>query len=210
VEHGVALPTRARRRLNGVTRMTTNGNWFIALPVSATAAPPQLDDLPRVLERFAVSDLHVTIAFLGRIDAATAWGAWHSASRIEAGPIRAHARGRLTLGSPRRPSACGLELDDDAGRIAAIIERHRDALRAVVGLPPEDRDALPHVTLGRVPRKRRLEGKAAVKSWVARGDAEAWRTTLDRIGLYTRASDRRSRYFARVAERPLGERAPPS
>lgn len=156
--------------------------------------------LPAGLRRFCPEDLHITLAFLGAVDEATAWAAWHAAPQPPAGGFAVAARGWRALGPPQRPSAYGLIVDEANDTLAAWIAQHRDAIRAAAGLEAERRPALPHVTLGRPPRRGGQAIRERAERWLAAAAVPDWQFRLDRLALYTWSNDRRSRLFARVAE----------
>lgn len=176
-------------------------NWFVALPVPRDSrADTVLTQLPAGLRRFSPEDLHITLAFLGTVDEATAWAAWHAAPYPPAEGFAVAARSWRALGPPQRPSAYGLIVDEANDTLAAWIAQHRDAIRAAAGLEAERRPALPHVTLGRPPRRGGQAIRERIEHWLAAAAVPDWQFRLDRLALYTWSNDRRSRLFARVAE----------
>lgn len=178
-------------------------NWFIALPVPADRFPPEsLSDLPPGLARFHPDDLHVTLAFLGPVDASRALAAWCAATLLPMPDFRVGIVTARALGAPTRPSAYGLVVDDADGRLARYIDAHRDRLRLAAEVPAEDRPALPHVTLARPPRQGGAVIRQRAEQWLATYRPPAVDLHLDRLALYTRAHDRRQRRFRRVAEYP--------
>lgn len=176
-------------------------NWFIGLPVRAAQLPiATLDTLPPDLRRFHPGDLHVTVAFLGPVDEATALAAWGSADWSGQAPLHARTGARAALGPPRRPSAFGLEIGDDTGAVAAFVRRWRDHLLAAAGRPPERRPVRPHVTLA---RPRRRGDTIRVREWLAAPPTPT-PLTLDRIALYTRAPRQSEQRFHIVRSREFG------
>ncbi len=177
-------------------------NWFIAWPIDAMALAPSLrEGLPAGLRRVAEADLHITLAFLGAVGAEHADRAWRRALTLPCPVFRVEPLRLAALGNPRRPSAYGMVLDDDAGRLTAFIGEHRDALRAAAGVEPESRPALPHLTLARPPRSAGPAIRQRASAWLERTDIPAITLQLDRFVLYTRAPDQRASRFLRVAER---------
>lgn len=176
----------------------TVANWFIALPFPAGALPVgELDALPPGTRRFHPDDLHVTVAFLGAVDRATALAAWAAADWSPEPALQASSGRRATFGPRNRPSAFGLEFEDPRCELRAFIGRWRDRLRAAADLPPEQRVVRPHVTLGRPPR--RGGDTIGVREWLASGHGIAV-VTLDRVALYTRADPLGDRRFDRRRE----------
>lgn len=192
-------------RPTGTERDVVPPNWFIALPLDARELPPgELDALPPGSRRFHPGDLHVTVAFLGPVDRDTALHAWSAADWASQSPLHAVTGPRATFGSPRRPSAYGLELEDSGRDLHAFIESWRDHLLAAADRPPETRAVWPHVTLGRPPRR----GGDTIhpREWLA-SSPEATPLTLDRIALYTRADPGDDRRFSMRRECGLGRQA---
>lgn len=182
----------------------TRPNWFIGLPV---ATNPALEDLrtslPAGLRRFHPDDLHITLAFFGAVGESTARQAWRAANGIAVGAFHVRARRLVALGRPSRPSAYGVELDDDWSSLAGFIDQQRNPLRVAAGLVVEDRPALPHMTIARPPRRCGPAIRERADRWMTGTRLPAMTFTLDRLALYTWSRDRRIRQFARVAERGL-------
>jgi 2'-5' RNA ligase len=172
-------------------------NWFVALSVAIDrpleAAPPRVTVLdPR--------DHHVTVAFLGAVGESAALDGWH-ATTIALAPTRVTLGEILALGSPRRPSAITVHLDDRA--LQQAIRACRDAITDAAGARRDDREALPHVTIARIsPRASRSERDAAL-DWAHELGLSGRYTRIDRIALYTRASERGPRRYRIALERPL-------
>lgn len=186
--------------------MTARPNWFIALPVDAGAVPVEwLATIPAGLQRFHPDDLHVTVAFLGAVDEHAAHRAWAGIGTPAGLPLWPRPRRVRAFGRPERPSAYGLEVDDDRGSVAAFIGEYRDGLRAAAGLEAETRTPVPHVTLARPPRRAGAAIHGRARRWLARAEVPDVIFTLDRLALYTRSRDRREGLFVRVAERAVGD-----
>lgn len=181
-------------------------NWFIALPVRPDDVPEDLRaTLPAGLHRFLPDDLHVTIAFFGAVGKSSAYNAWAAACSLAAPVFNVRVRRLVALGRKDRPSAYGIELDDAHRTLARFIDDHRNQLRAAAGLEAENRPALPHLTLARPPRRCGPAIHERARRWLTESPVPDAAFTLDRLALYTWATDRRQRLFARVEERVLGE-----
>lgn len=186
--------------------MSGRPNWFIGFPVKADALPAGvLESLPAGLRRFHPDDLHVTLAFLGPVEAARAKKAWREAIALPARPFTVWSGVPAAFGSPRRPSAYGLDLNDPSGELIAFLKTHRDRLREIAGQAPERHSVRPHVTLGRPPRRGGDVIRARADAWVDTARPESRPIRLDRMALYTWSEDRRERLFRRLAERILDD-----
>jgi 2'-5' RNA ligase len=151
--------------------------------------------------------LHVTLRFLGEVDAATVTEA-HAAMRGAAAALAPFSVALAGLGA--FPSAAAARVVwagvAEGGAALAALHRALEAALATRGIPPEGRAFHPHVTLGRArdPRATRgLEGAlgATVAFGAFRVEAvHLMRSTLDPGG---------SRYSV-LAEAPLGGGEGPS
>jgi 2'-5' RNA ligase len=99
-----------------------------------------------------VDGLHITIRFLGDLEAAERArhdAAWRAAASC-IGPVVLRLRGAAAFPNARRPRVIGLGVDDrgGAGALAAMAARTEDAARAL-GFAPERRAFSPHVTVAR-------------------------------------------------------------
>lgn len=173
-------------------------SWFIGLP-----APFELDLTPpprvSVLHR---DDRHVTLAFLGACGEAPARAAWEVAARLELEAVEATLEGTALLGPPRRPSAIAGLVGRGRERLEEAMAA-RDELRAVVGLPAEERPPLPHVTLARIARRADAAARRAAAQWAESLELRTPPLRLDHLALYTWSEDRRVRRYRVVAQRAL-------
>lgn len=179
-------------------------NWFIALPLPPTSLPPgELAQVPAGTRTFAPEDLHVTVAFLGAVGEQRALHAWSRLDTDAELPLQASIGARAVFGSPRRPSALGLDLDTAGsdGALTRFITAWRNTLREAAGLAPEQRPARPHVTLGRPPRRTDTSWKNALAAWLDRPPPDTL-IRLERIALYTRAEPGGARRFREIRTLP--------
>lgn len=156
-----------------------SGRWHQRL----TGAPPGV----RIL---ASEDLHLTLAFFGPVEEASARAAFDIAVSARLTPMEVQLGAIVALGSARRPSALGASLGEGNEELSRVLLRLRDPLADAAGARRETRPPLPHVTLAR-PRRRAtpVERQAAVQ-WAESLELGAPRVRLARVALYTWAEDR--------------------
>lgn len=130
--------------------LTPTGRLFVALVPPAEVAMAlvdRLDSLPIPGRRISPANWHVTLRFVGRVDAVT-FDRWlASLDQVKAEPLRIRLQGLGAFPKPRSASvvwagvvAPGIE------RLAAMVEEAtQDA-----GIPAEERPFRPHLTLARV------------------------------------------------------------
>lgn len=188
--------------------MSRGANWFVGLPTSleervrtALASPP------RGVRLFHPEDVHLTVAFLGAVDEAHARAAFVACLPFPLAPLVATLGTVKPLGNPRRPSAIAALVDEGNAALADALRARRDVALAAADLPPERRDALPHVTLARVGRKASAAEHREALAWARSLDVRGASARIDRIALFTWNEDRAAKLFRIVEERAL--EAPP-
>ena len=135
-----------------------SGNWFVAFPVVTDPGLPGdiLAGAPPGLRPFHPADLHLTLAFLGRLAPERVSAVRSHLATLEVPALAAVAESLVLLPSARRPSVLALILgdgaDDGADLLARTIVHNRPALLAAAGRPPDTRPPLPHLTIARLPR----------------------------------------------------------
>lgn len=149
--------------------MTAPPSCFAALTVPRSPAIEGLiGALPPELRRIHAQDMHLTIAYFGRIDPSLHPVLLDALAALEFAGASVDLGGLLALPSRERPTALTLELGPGPGQDAVVelMLRARLPLLALAGRPPEDRPPLPHVTFAR-PKGRRMtpEKRAAILSW---------------------------------------------
>lgn len=183
--------------------MTSPPNWFIAFPFPSSSLPSgTMASLPSGTRAFEPDDLHITVAFLGPVGENRALAAWERLAATAGSPCRTHLGPRAAFGSPRRPSALGLDLDGapEDGALTQFLDEWRDRLRADAGLAAENRPVRPHVTLGRPPRRPDTHWPGRLAAWLGGGDDHGDPVVLDRVALYTRADRDARRRFRQVRQ----------
>lgn len=177
-------------------------NVFAAIPVTL---PPAVlaglrarfpTDAP--LRWFDPEDLHLTVAFLGRLPAERLGPVTAVLQQLPRPDFEVRLGGLLCLPSPQRCSALALGLQDDAG-LRAYFKRCQAPLRHAAGLEPDPREPLPHLTFAR-PDRRRLAAGSGARDWAApfsRASTPLPDTVirLERLALYGWAEDRTRRQF---------------
>jgi 2'-5' RNA ligase len=97
--------------------------------------------------------LHVTLVFLGSVDARRVGELWEAVAGASEGHPAARLEPRVVAALPRRrPRVLALDLGDDAGAVASLQEDVADALVTAGLAEPERRRWRPHVTVARVRR----------------------------------------------------------
>jgi 2'-5' RNA ligase len=162
-----------------------------------------LGPLPAKARRFAPSDLHVTVAFLGPVGDAAAARAFEAAGALDMAPLDVRLGAVHLLGSKRRPSAVAALVDAGGPALVEAMAAHRAAMWEAAGARRDDRPPLPHVTLARIARRATpAERRAVAAALEGRRLDVSGRVT--RLALYTWAEDRTQALFRIVTERPLG------
>ncbi len=182
-------------------------NFFVAIPV---AAGPWFDGMEAPgagVRRFAASDLHITVAFLGGVGETSGRAAFDLAEGWPTGPLRVRLGEVRAMGNPRRASALSAMVHPGPGSpgrpLEAAMASVRGAMLERAGAVPDRRPPLPHVTLARITRRAGRDERRAALDWAARVDLGSPMVELTRIALYTWSSDRRASLFQIIDERPL-------
>jgi len=183
----------------------TRPNWFLALPLPATAGWQQAAvTAPVGLRRFVAEDLHVTLAFLGPCAEPAALEAWQRIEVLASPPLRITAGGWRALGPLRQPSAYGITLAQGHVELVTLLEQWGVRALQAAGLPPPGRPPLPHVTLLRPRRREAGQWWGPMLTWMASAPLPPGALMLERLELWTWAEDRRRRLFRQVRCRSLG------
>jgi 2'-5' RNA ligase len=88
--------------------------------------------------------------------------------------------------------------------LATMIDRARAPLLEAAGAPPDDRDALPHMTFARIQRRATPKERRAALAWARSLDLGDASFVIRSVALYTWTEDRRERLFQIVKQRFLG------
>jgi 2'-5' RNA ligase len=177
-------------------------NWFIALRVlggeflSGVVAPAQV----RV---FAPEDLHITLAFLGKVGEERALQSFAHAPGIPLSALSTSLGEVVALGARRRPSAFSALPIEQRAEIEVAMGAVRDVLCDAAGVARETRPALAHVTLARPTRRATSAEIALAKRWASTLTRAAPRVRIEHVALYTWSEDRARSLFRIVAEAAL-------
>jgi 2'-5' RNA ligase len=129
----------------------------------------------------APDNLHVTLKFLGGVDAPRLDRVRAALDRAVAGvpafDLAVHGLGAFP--TPTRARVVWAGIGDGGEALRAVAGRVEREL-AVLGFPPEERPFSPHVTLGRVREPRRNERLAAA---LARETSRSGTVRVDRVSL---------------------------
>jgi 2'-5' RNA ligase len=179
-----------------VSGAPTGGNWFLAF--KANGSVNQIADLrhgaPAAIRWYHLDDYHVTLAFFGRV-------APEAVSRI-AGRVVMNPAQQIagTVGKPlllptaRRFSALAFSIE--SAELRKAITGRRDQWMELAGLPPESRDALPHLTFARPDRRASATQLRAIRSWMETlSPPQSLTLSFEGPMLFTRAPDGQGRAF---------------
>jgi 2'-5' RNA ligase len=179
-------------------------NWFIALPVDAGRwLAPLVRTAPAQVRVFHPEDVHITVAFLGQVAAEAASRAWATVLGYSSSPIELSLGGLRAMGNPRRPSALSVLVESGNDRVAALIATLRAPACAAADARPDDRPPLPHITIARPSRSASAEELRTAVEWARAQPSVGAKVVLDRLVLFTWATDRRERQFRIVERKPL-------
>ena len=146
-----------------------SGNWFVAFP-AVVEAPGGLDALldgaPGILRRFHPADLHLTLAFFGRLEPERLAAVQGAVNRLDVAATDAEATAFQLFPSPRRPSVIALTLGRGNDFLADAISRWRPVLLAAAGRPADPRPPRPHLTVARLPRRLSASALKSLRRWI--------------------------------------------
>lgn len=174
-------------------------NWFIAFPMQVLSL--HLRSAPPRVRVFAAGDLHVTLGFLGSVQASDAEKAW---ARIGAFGSFRRVEGTFSgvepLGHPRKPSALSALVESGRDALSEMISEARTPLLEAAGAPEDRRPPLPHMTLARIQRRANAAERRAALRWARDIDLREVEFRASSVALYTWSDDRRERLFKIVEQ----------
>jgi 2'-5' RNA ligase len=177
-------------------------NWFIGLRVRGGDFLRALSP-PVHVRLFSADDLHITLAFLGRVDEARAQAAFAFADQVRLPALATQQGGVRALGGRRRPSAFSALPTEHREAIEASMGAVRDLMCDAAAARRETRPPLAHITFARPERRASDDEVHAATQWATRLDLGRPQVRIDSVGLYTWSPDRSQRLFALRAKRPL-------
>ncbi|MCB1045140.1 MAG: hypothetical protein KDC35_19510 [Acidobacteria bacterium] len=174
-------------------------NWFVAYPLDRSERLlPFLDHAPDGLRPFHHEDMHLTIAFLGALEATAQHHVTQLLRTCKWPRVEATLGKLLPLPNAKRFSALSFELREGRNEMVAVMSAYRDDLHRTAGIPLDRRPPLPHVTIGRPRRRASVAARLDLLAWGATLDVSNLRFCFDRVVLYTWADDRSERQFKKV------------
>jgi 2'-5' RNA ligase len=177
-------------------------NWFVALRVLGADFLARLVPPPQV-RLFSADDLHITLAFLGKVSEQSALFSFGHAIELPLAALSTELGSVVALGARRRPSAFSALPVSQRSEIEAVMTAVRDSLCDAAGAARESRPALAHVTFARPSRRASAQEVEVARVWATGLDLGQPRVRIESVALYSWASDRTRTLFRIVAEQPL-------
>lgn len=149
-------------------------------------------------------DLHMTVAFLGRVGERRAREAFESLSPESVERLGIRLGAVMPMGNPRRPSALSALVSGQTSRGGSVEDTMlalRDPLLDAAGAPPDARPARPHVTIARIRRKAGARERQQALEWAEAIDLSPIQLSLDSIALYTGSASGSERAYDLVQRR---------
>lgn len=175
------------------------GNWFVGVPIASADWLPELKHhAPAGLRFFDPADVHLTIAFLGRLTPDRVEKVIAALDAIPAAefPLFKARLGRLLLlPSPRRFSAVSFSLDAGAEQAAQLMGRHREIFYSAAAVPGDTRAPLPHITIARPRRGLGADELREIDTWAQSVEPPQFELQIGVPVLYCWARDRGERQF---------------
>ncbi len=171
--------------------------WFIALPVTAG---PWFEKLPPPADKTSIfhpEDLHLTVAFLGRVGEERALAGW-DCFRWPLGPTTVSLGEVVGLGDPKRPSALSALLVRGREDVERAMGESRGAAIEAAGAESDERPPKAHVTLARPSRSASRGERARAVAWAKTIDLRGAEIALGSVALYASGSGPGGRRYRRV------------
>ena len=156
---------------------------------------------PARVRLFATSDLHLTLGFLGAVQASDARKAWDRIGDFHSfREVKGTFSGVEPLGHPRKPSALAAIVGTGRDALSEMIAEARDPLLGAAGAPEDRRPPLPHMTLARIQRRAKAAERREALRWARSIDLRGVTFAAAAVALDTWAEDRQERLF-QIVER---------
>lgn len=179
-------------------------NWFLALSVSAVGwFEERAGPAPEGIQGFDALDLHLTLAFLGSCGPEGAAEAFAASSDWGVGALDVGLGEVVPMGPPERYSALSILLTEGREEVEREMGRVRGRWLEIAGARPDRRPPKAHITIARPLRLATDPQREAALQWASALDFSGVGLSLQRLALYTRASDRKLRRFDVARERCL-------
>lgn len=185
-----------------------NGNWFVGLPVRTNSGwlDKYLRNVHRCLRAFAPEDIHLTVAFFGRLQTDKPLLIIDAMKQLSATPFLITLGKLRPLPNPRRISAISFELSRGQEIAAELIASWRTGLFEASGSPPDPRPPLAHITIGRPKREATRKELRDLLDWIEKVIPPTDEILIDHAALYTWSDDRKTRQFKIVYEQLFAQK----
>ncbi|NTV45634.1 MAG: hypothetical protein HGB11_03730 [Chlorobiales bacterium] len=182
-----------------------NGNWFVGLPVRSDSGwlEKSLSKPPQTLKAFAPEDIHLTVAFFGRLSDDKVPLIIQTLKQLSARPFVITLGKLRPLPNSKRTSAVSFELSQGQDDATKLIASWRTMLFEASGSLPDIRPPLPHITIGRPKRTATRKELLALLSWAEQVVPPTDEILIDHAALYTWSDDRNARQFKIIYEQLL-------
>jgi len=180
-------------------------NSFVAAPIENVGYwfDNYLENRPNAVRVFHPEDLHMTIAFLGKISAD------QQAAVIQAMEKLAHAEFEISfhrlvaLPNAKRMSALSFSVNAGFQEAVNLIETWRAPIFKSISTEVETRPALPHITIARPERRANSQERKSILGWLKTVEAPRLKIPINRVALYTWSDNRKETQFKILYETPL-------
>lgn len=188
------IATAARRE-----NSRASANWFIGLPVSPGTWFEHVAAPPPAVRLFGPGDLHLTVAFLGRVGEDAARAAWAGTS-LSLSPTDITFDRVVPMGSPRHWSALSILLGEGREAIEDALGVAREAAYRAAGAEPDTRPPKAHITVARLKRNATRSERTEAEVWAQQLVLPKVPVRVETIALYTWAEDRATKLFEIVEQ----------
>lgn len=180
--------------------MPQQPNWFVAFPVEPGEWYYRLTKLfPQGTRLFGPTDLHLTVAFLGRLRQEAAQDVAQEVASMEPLCFEERLGTLIPLPSTRRLTAISLALAPASHQLLRWIETARPRFYELAAAAPDKRKVLPHITIARPPRPIDSGQKTALLEVIANTPPLLEKIVLQGPALYTWSQHRPRIQFEIVA-----------